>query len=370
MAKLRVGIIFGGQSGEHDVSLVSARAILGSLDPDRYDVVPIGISKGGRWLRPADAVKALNAGLSDLPDATHVTLLPEPGYSGLVAVENGSPIENLDVIFPVLHGTNGEDGTVQGLLELANIPYVGSGVLGSSVGMDKVAMKTAFATHGFPQVEFQLVRKTDWINERERVLAALTKRFTFPVFVKPANLGSSVGISKVKTEADLAPALDLAARYDRRIIVEQGLEGVREIECAILGNHEPMASVVGEVIPGNEFYDYEDKYLNNRSKSVIPAALDEEIAHKVRGLAIMAFMALDLAGMARVDFFVTADGQVYLNEVNTIPGFTPISQYPKLWEASGLPYEKLLDRLLELALERHAEKAQLTTDFTTPKPVA
>lgn len=370
MAKLRVGVIFGGRSGEHDVSLVSARAIIDGLDPLRYEVVPIGITRSGEWLRPADAAAALESGLEAGADHQRALLVPEPGHGGLVALESGLPVDTLDVVFPVLHGPNGEDGTIQGLLELANIPYVGSGVLGSAVGMDKLMMKTAFASWGFPQVDYQMIRKHDWQQQSQRILDILQKRFQLPVFVKPANLGSSVGISKVKDWTELRAAVDLAARYDRRIIVEAGVPGVREIECAVLGNDEPMASVLAELIPSAEFYDYEDKYVNNRTKVVLPVELDDDLAHRIRGLAVQAFIALDLAGMARVDFFLDAQDTVYLNEVNTIPGFTPISMYPKLWEASGLPYAKLLDRLIELAMERHAERSRLETDFHAPKPVA
>jgi D-alanine-D-alanine ligase len=370
MAKLRVGVIFGGRSGEHDVSLVSAKAIINGLDPLRYEVVPIGITRNGEWLRPADAAAALEGGLQSLTDGQRALLVPEPGHGGLVALDSGLPVDALDVVFPILHGPNGEDGTIQGLLELANLPYVGSGVLGSAVGMDKLMMKTAFAAWGFPQVQYQMIRKFDWQQQPQRILDILKQHFKLPVFVKPANLGSSVGISKVKEESELRAAIDLAARYDRRIIIEAGVPGVREIECAVLGNDEPMASVLAELIPGSEFYDYEDKYINNRTKVVMPVELDDDLAHRIRGLAVQAFMALDLAGMARVDFFLDAEDNVYLNEVNTIPGFTPVSMYPKLWEASGLPYSKLLDRLIELAMERHAERSRLETEFQAPKPVA
>jgi D-alanine-D-alanine ligase len=370
MAKLRVGVIFGGRSGEHDVSLVSARAIINGLDPLRYEVVPIGITRSGEWLRPADAMQALDNGLQPLPDARRALLVPEPGHGGLVALDTGLPVDALDVVFPVLHGPNGEDGTVQGLLELANVPYVGSGVLASAVGMDKLMMKTVFAAWGFPQVQYQMIRKFDWQTQSQRILDILLKHFQMPVFVKPANLGSSVGITKVKDPTQLRAAIDLAARYDRRIIIEAGVPGCREIECAVLGNDEPIASVLAEIIPGSEFYDYEDKYVNNRTKVILPVELDDDLAHRIRGLAVQAFMALDLAGMARVDFFLDDQDNIYLNEVNTIPGFTPFSMYPKLWEASGLPYSNLLDRLIELALERHAERSRLETEFQPPKPVA
>ncbi|MBC7543281.1 MAG: D-alanine--D-alanine ligase [Candidatus Sericytochromatia bacterium] len=370
MAKVRVGVIFGGRSGEHDVSLVSARAIINALDPLRYEVVPIGITRQGAWLRPADAKLALDKGLIDLSDAQHAMLLPEPGHGGLVSIESGLSIDQLDVVFPVLHGPNGEDGTIQGLLELANIPYVGSGVLGSAVGMDKIAMKTILEAQGFPQVDYQLIRKADWLLHADRIVGILLKRFTFPVFIKPANLGSSVGITKARDEAQLRAGIDLAARYDRRVIIEAAVPGVREIECGVLGNDEPMASVLGEIIPGADFYSYEDKYIGNRAKTVLPAELDEDLAHKIRGLAITSFIALDLAGLARVDFFLDDKDNVYINEVNTLPGFTPISMYPKLWEESGLSYEQLVDRLIELALERHAEKSRLETDFVPSQPVA
>ncbi|PYS95355.1 MAG: D-alanine--D-alanine ligase A [Acidobacteria bacterium] len=359
--KLRVGVIFGGRSVEHEVSLVSARAIMQALDPGRYEVVPIGITKKGRWVS----------------GGTHFALPADPSVGGLVVLKNGgvakrsraprraagAALRPLDVVFPVVHGTGGEDGALQGLLELADIPYVGAGVLGSALGMDKAAMKSAFREAGLPIVDFRVVRRVELERDPERIAGVLEGTFGFPCFVKPSNGGSSVGVSKAKDHAGLVKGLRLAARYDRKIIVERAVDA-REIECSVLGNDQPEASVPGEIVPANEFYDYRAKYVDAGSRLVIPAELTADQSRAVREIAIKAFKVLDLAGMARVDFFVDRGvGAIFLSEVNTIPGFTPISMYPKLWEASGLPFPDLVDRLIRLALERHAEKKTLVTSY-------
>ncbi|MDH7490482.1 MAG: D-alanine--D-alanine ligase [Anaerolineae bacterium] len=365
--KIRVGVILGGRSGEHEVSLVSAQSVMNAMDKDKYEVIPVGITKEGRWIAGGDPVAALKG----LPakDTHHTALLGDPTQRGLVpldamqAVERATPVE-LDVVFPVLHGPYGEDGTVQGLLELANIPYVGAGVLGSALGMDKAAMKDVFKAHGLPIVQYRVYKRLELDRNQKRVEDEIERELGYPCFVKPANLGSSVGVSKVHDRAELGPALLLAASYDRKIVVEQGINA-REIECSVLGNDEPEASVLGEIIPCNEFYDYNAKYIDGRSELVIPAPLPDDLAQRIRQLAIQAFLAVDCAGMARVDFLLDRDTlDVYVNEVNTIPGFTAISMYPKLWEASGLPYPALIDRLIELALERHEEKRRTRTSYT------
>jgi len=369
--KIRVGVLFGGQSSEHEVSLASARSVMGAMDPDKYEVVPIGITKHGQWLSSGDPMQALRSGadIESLPRLSSV-LAPDPTGEGhaeivqLVPMSDGSQSiaaqvgQPLDVIFPVLHGPYGEDGTVQGMFELAGIPYVGSGVLGSAVGMDKGVMKSVFQAHGLPVVPYLCINRSDWEDDPDTVRRDVEARLTYPMFAKPANMGSSVGITKIHGPEELADALDIAARYDRRILVEQGVDA-RECECSVLGNDRPEASVVGEIVPGNEFYDYRAKYVDDNSDLVIPAHLPEPVSEEVRRLAVLAFKAIDAAGMARVDFFVARDfSQVWLNEINTIPGFTRISMYPKLWEASGLSYPRLIDRLIELAIERHEERAR------------
>ena len=361
--KLRVGVLFGGRSGEHEISLLSAASILKAIDRTKYEVVPIGITKGGRWLGGEQAQALLTGSASgELGPATGTGLLQVSGDVG------GS----LDVIFPVLHGTFGEDGTIQGLLEMADLAYVGSGVLGSAAGMDKDVMKKLFAAAGLPQTPHVTVARSQWRAEPRRVERLIEKSLAYPLFVKPANLGSSVGISKVHDRSELAAAMDLAAGFDRKLVVEQGVGGPgakpRELEVAVLGNDQPEASVVGEIVPAKEFYDYEAKYqLSGPDESValIPAKLTAAQNWQIRTMAIAAFRACDCAGLARVDFLMEpaapgARGQqpaIYLNEVNTMPGFTSISMYPKLWAASGVGYADLIDRLLVLAQERHAEKA-------------
>jgi D-alanine-D-alanine ligase len=360
--KLRVGILFGGRSGEHEVSLTSATSVLKALDPDKYEVVLIGITRDGGWRWGAPAGEADAQALRDVLDqGKPVTPSVDPSHPGLVPLDSpsssaGSGGNVVDVIFPVLHGTFGEDGTVQGVLELAGIPYVGAGVLGSAAGMDKDVMKRLFRDAGLPVVPWVLVLRGEWEREPARVRRQIEREIGYPLFVKPANLGSSVGISRVAQARKLTAALDLAAEYDRKILVEKAVDA-REIECSVLGNDRPQASVPGEVIPINEFYDYEAKYIKEGSELIIPAKLTPRQTKQVQELALGAFQAIDGAGMARVDFLLDRKtGKVFVNEINTIPGFTPISMYPKMWEASGIPYPKLVDRLIELACERQQEK--------------
>jgi D-alanine-D-alanine ligase len=360
--KLRVGILFGGRSGEHEVSLTSATSVLKALDPDKYEVVLIGITRDGGWRWGAPAGEADAKALRDVLDqGKPVTPSVDPSHPGLVPLDSpsssaGSGGKVVDVIFPVLHGTFGEDGTVQGVLELAGIPYVGAGVLGSAAGMDKDVMKRLFRDAGLPVVPWVLALRGEWEREPARVRRQIEREIGYPLFVKPANLGSSVGISRVAQARKLAAALDLAAEYDRKILVEKAVDA-REIECSVLGNDRPQASVPGEVIPINEFYDYEAKYIKEGSELIIPAKLTPRQTKQVREFSVRAFQAIDGAGMARVDFLLDRrTGRVFVNEINTIPGFTPISMYPKMWEASGIPYPKLVDRLIELACERQQEK--------------
>ena len=398
--KLRVGIVFGGRSGEHEVSLLSAASILQAIDRRKFDVVPIGINKAGHWLtsgaaqgllessgaavsggnEPGPKPKKLRAGdpattpgARVLAEGQPALLAPEPEKpaaaptpGGAAALDSHAALgsQSLDVVFPVLHGTFGEDGTIQGLFELAGIAYVGSGVLGSSAGMDKDVMKRLFAQAKLPIVPHVTLLRTEWERAPKKSIAQVEAALRYPVFVKPANLGSSVGISKAHDRKELGPALTEAARFDRKLVVEQGVGGkkakAREFEVAVLGNDDPQASVVGEIIPGKEFYDYEAKYLSEGSVPVIPAKLGKAETKQIREMAVAAFRACDLAGLARVDFLMEPDGKrrIYLNEVNTLPGFTSISMYPKLWEATGIGYKELITRLIELALERHAEKSR------------
>ncbi len=371
--KLRVGLLFGGRSGEHEVSLTSAASVLGALDPAKYEVVPIGITREGRWLVGPAAIGAQHAAPllpAVLEKGKPVTASVDPTAPNLIPLNSALPAPrpsereagqggmNLDVVFPVLHGTFGEDGTVQGLLELAGLPYVGAGVLASAVGMDKDVMKKLFRHAGLPIVNWVLILREEWEQNPAAAQKRIEKEIRYPLFVKPANLGSSVGISKVRKARELPPAMDLAAQYDRKILVEKAVEA-REIECSVLGNDHPEASVPGEVVPVNEFYDYEAKYLKAGSELIIPAKLAPRQTRRVQELAVGAFQAIDCAGMARVDFLLDRKSRkLFVNEINTIPGFTPISMYPKLWEASGVPYSELLDRLIELALERHRQKAR------------
>ncbi|HEY1501076.1 MAG TPA: D-alanine--D-alanine ligase family protein [Acidobacteriaceae bacterium] len=389
MKKIRVGILFGGRSGEHEVSLLSAASVLAAIDRKKYEVVPIGITKEGRWVAAGHAERLLGNGGSGKqlragdPDATQPAAVLRKGASVLVppvpsealvpfereagAVATSSPeqVLSVDVIFPVLHGTFGEDGTIQGLFELAGMAYVGSGVLGSAAGMDKDTMKRLFQSVKLPIVKWVTFLRGEWEKSPKKIRARIEAALKYPVFVKPANLGSSVGISKVHNAKELGPAIELAAQFDRKIVVEQGVGGkgkARELEVAVLGNDEPEASVVGEVVPGKEFYDYEAKYLSEGSDLIVPAKLTKQQTKQVRAMAVAAFQACDCAGLARVDFLMEpgrtgkSAGRIWVNEINTLPGFTSISMYPRLWAASGLPYPELIDRLIALAMERRTDK--------------
>lgn len=384
MRKLRIGVIYGGRSSEHEVSLASAAAVIANLDRQRFDPVPIRIERDGRWTisdRPPTVVVAAEVIAKARQESGRVGragretyLVPHPGEETLLTVERATGEtpgrENayvaglaLDLIFPVLHGPFGEDGTVQGLLELGSVPYIGAGVLASAVAMDKAMMKVAFAGRGLPLVPHVVVLRSEWEAAPQAVAATIGGRLGFPLFVKPANLGSSVGISKVKTVADLGSAITFAAEFDRKIVVEAAVPAAREIECSVLGNDRPEASVPGEIVPSREFYDYEAKYIEE-SAALIPAPLDEAVTTEVQRLAVEAFLAVDAAGFARVDFLLSREtGGLYVSEINTIPGFTTISMFPKLWEASGLTFAAVLDRLVELAFERHAGKQSLRTSY-------
>jgi D-alanine-D-alanine ligase len=389
MKKLRVGILFGGRSGEHEVSLLSAASVLNAIDKNKYEVVPIGITKAGRWLTAEHAANMLAGKLTQEPRNLRagdpqttpgaavltrgeaVVVPPEPvqRQSGLVPFQSDAgPLRrssdraiDVDVIFPLLHGTFGEDGTIQGLLELADIPYVGAGVLGSAAGMDKDIMKSLFSAAGIPIVKHVTILRSAWEKDSRKVAELVEQKLKYPVFVKPANLGSSVGISKAHDRKELGPAIREAAKFDRKIVVEQGVGGkkskAREIECSVLGNDEPIASIPGEIVPIKEFYDYDAKYLDEGSQLIIPAKLTKPQTKGVQELAVRAFKAVDCTGLARVDFLMDPKtGKIFLNEINTMPGFTSISMYPKLWAASGLEYSQLIDRLIQLGIERHADK--------------
>ena len=390
MTKVRVGVLFGGRSGEHEVSLLSAASVVNAIDKEKYEVVPIGITKDGRWLtaaaaeallqgKPHDESKHLRAGDPDttpgaavLASGQAVVVPPEPVHStarSLTPFQSDASMLrraadraiNVDVIFPVLHGTFGEDGTIQGLLELADIPYVGAGVLGSAAGMDKDIMKALFRAAELPIVKHVTILRSDWDADPKKTEKIVDRSLKYPVFVKPANLGSSVGISKARTRKELGPAIYEAAKFDRKIVIEQGVGGAkhkaREIECSVLGNERPQASVPGEIVPIKEFYDYAAKYLDEGSELVIPAKLTKAETKKVQELAVRAFQAVDCAGLARVDFLMDPKTRkLFVNEINTMPGFTAISMYPKLWAASGLSYSDLIDRLIQLGIERHDDK--------------
>src|SRR5271165_5981919 len=384
MAKLRVGILFGGRSGEHEVSLLSAASVLNAIDKTKYEVVPIGITKDGRWLTAEHAERLLKGDAKHLragdPEATpgaavlaageSVVVPPEPTRrsAGLAPFQTDANLRraadraiNVDVIFPVLHGTFGEDGTIQGLLELADIAYVGAGVLGSSAGMDKDVMKSLFRATGLPIVKHVTVLRGDFEREPKKVKKLVENKLKYPVFVKPANLGSSVGISKAHDGRELGPAIAEAAKFDRKIVIEEGVGGknrkARELEVAVLGNDDPQASVAGEIIPCKEFYDYDAKYLVEGSQAVIPAKITKAEMKTVQKLAIAAFQAVDCAGLARVDFLMEPKSRkIFVNEINSMPGFTAISMYPKMWVASGVSYPDLIDRLIQLGIERHEDK--------------
>ena len=364
MSKIRLGVMFGGRSGEHEVSLISARSVIRELDKSKFEVIPIAITKSGIWLMGPDALDRMEAG--NLDGLEPVGLIPRPGDSTLYRIKEGEvldPLFALDAVFPVLHGSFGEDGTLQGLLEMTEIPYVGAGVLASSVAMDKGLFKDVMRAWEIPIVKFVIVNSSELTNRMEQVLDKVEKVGKYPLFVKPANMGSSVGITKCRSRSDLQEGLLEGARYDRRVIVERGIDA-REIEVSVLGNEILEASIAGEIVPEDEFYSYRAKYIDDTSELLIPAPIDDGVANNIRKIAIQAFTAIDGAGMARVDFLLEREtNQVYLNEINTIPGFTGISMYPKLWEASGLPYGELLDRLVELAFERQSQKVKLERSF-------
>ncbi len=362
--RLRIGVLFGGRSGEHEVSLASAASVIRGLDPEKYEAVPIGISKDGRWLVGQGAQKMLP---EVLRSGQRVVLPADPNAAALVPLdETHAGTLRVDVVFPVLHGTFGEDGTVQGLLELAGLPYVGAGVLASAVGMDKDVQKRLYQQAGLPVAECLCILRADWEKSRAKVQRAVEQRFRYPLFVKPATLGSSVGMSKVHDREGLPAALDLAAEFAQKILVERAIQG-REIEVSVLGNEDPKASVPGEIVPHREFYDYTAKYLEEGTRLIIPARLTRTQVRRFQDYAVRAFRAIECTGMARVDFFLERrTGRTYLNEINTIPGFTSISMYPKLWEATGLPFRELVDRLIELALAQHREKARTKYSIELP----
>ncbi|HEX9760864.1 MAG TPA: D-alanine--D-alanine ligase family protein [Candidatus Acidoferrales bacterium] len=366
--RLRVGVLFGGRSGEHEVSLASAASVIRALDPEKYEVVPIGITKDGRWLAGSGAQKLLP---EVLKSGRRIVLPADPNAATLVPMdEDRSGGMRVDVIFPVLHGTFGEDGTVQGLLDLAGLPYVGAGVIGSAVGMDKEMQKRLFLQARLPVADFYAFQRREWERDRAAVLKAISRKFKFPVFVKPATLGSSVGMTKVKKAAELPAALDLAAEFAQKILVERAVKA-REIEVAVLGNDDPRASIPGEIVPHREYYDYTAKYLEEGTRLIIPAKLKKDQVKKFQELAVRVFRAVECLGMARVDFFLErGTGTIYANEINTIPGFTSISMYPKLWEATGIPYPQLIDRLIELALDQHRERARTKYSIELPAGAA
>ncbi len=356
---VRVGVLFGGKSGEHEISLLSAKTVIRALDEAGYETVRLGITKSGEWLTAGDPLAQLakSENGEEREEGSKFSLIPSHP-SQLPLLEQSKRMPTVDLIFPVLHGPYGEDGTVQGLLEMIELPYVGCGVLASAVAMDKITSKALFAAAGIPQVAYRTLLRRNWAENREKILDELESALPYPLFVKPANLGSSVGISKVRQRAQLAHAITLACRYDRKVLIEAGVHDARELEVSVLGNDEPWTSVVGEVIPANEFYDYEAKYLDKGSRLLIPADIPAALADEVRQMAARAFQALDGAGLARVDFLLSGDGQLFLNELNTMPGFTASSMYPKLWEASGVSLSELVHRLVDMALERHADRQQ------------
>ncbi|MFH1236667.1 MAG: D-alanine--D-alanine ligase family protein [Parcubacteria group bacterium] len=358
-----IAVIFGGRTPEHEVSIVSARSVIEGLKITGNTVVPIGITKEGQWLLGSEAQKLLEGAAPDMKHATEGTILPVPidGTSTSSVAPRIRTLKSLDAVFPVIHGPLGEDGSLQGLFELANLPYVGANVLGSAVGMDKAVMKRLFIVAGLPVAEFITFVKGEWLRDRRTILKELSQ-LTYPLFVKPANMGSSVGISKVHDPKQLTKAIALALTYDRKVLVEKALKGARDIECSVVGNDFPKSSIPGEVVSSNEFYDYDAKYVDGKSQAIIPARLPKVMMRKIQDMAIQAFQAIDLCGMARVDFLVHGK-TIWVNEVNTIPGFTPISMYPKLWNASGVPYPRLLDELVTLAIERHKEKQGLTRTY-------
>jgi D-alanine-D-alanine ligase len=362
--RLRVGVLFGGRSGEHEVSLASAASVIRGMDPDKYEAVPIGITKEGHWLVGSGAQKMLP---EVLKGGQRVMMTADPTDAALVRLDGSGGGQRLDVVFPVMHGTYGEDGTIQGLLDLAGLPFVGAGVLGSAIGMDKDVAKRLLQVAKIPVVPWITVHRADWEKEPREIQRSIERKFKYPVFVKPATLGSSVGMTKVHSREELGPALDLASEFAMKILVERAVVA-REIEVSVLGNSEPAASIPGEIVPHREFYDYAAKYLEEGTQLLIPAKLKNAQVKKIQAMAVAAFRALELSGMARVDFFAEKKGgKIFLNEVNTIPGFTSISMYPKLWEASGIPFRELIDKLIGLALEQHAEKARTKYQIELPE---
>jgi len=348
--KIKILLIFGGRSGEHEVSVKSARSVINNLDKNKFEVIPLAIGKDGNWLTGTKAQKVLTAGTK---------IDKGEGENKLIPYVADQKAKKKLVIFPVLHGPYGEDGTIQGMFEMLNIPYVGSGVLGSALGMDKIVQKQLFAQKNLPIVDYYWFLRSSWRLDKEKFEKEIKEYFhnQYPLFVKPANLGSSVGISKVHKPNELTKAISLASRYDRKILVERGVENIREVEVSILGNDNPQASVCGEIVPANEFYDYDAKYINEKTRLIIPAKIDPSIQKKIQKIAVTAFKTLDCAGFARVDFFLEKKtNKIWLNEINTIPGFTNVSMYPKLWEASGISYQKLIEKLIHLAFERWQEK--------------
>jgi D-alanine-D-alanine ligase len=365
--RLRVGVLFGGRSGEHEVSLASAASVIRGLDPDKYEAVPIGISKEGHWLIGGAAQKLLP---EVLKGGQRIVMAADPTDAALIPLDRSGMGQRLDVVFPVMHGTYGEDGTIQGLLDLAGLPFVGAGVLGSAVGMDKDVAKKLLQHAKIPVVPWVTVYRADWERNPAAIQKQIEKQFRYQLFVKPATLGSSVGMTKVHSRKELAPALNLASEFAMKILVERAVSA-REIEVSVLGNHDPKASIPGEIVPHREFYDYTAKYLEEGTALIIPAKLKPAQIKKIQALAISAFRTLELLGMARVDFFLEKKGgKLYLNEVNTIPGFTSISMYPKLWEATGIPFRELIDRLISLALEVHQEKARTKYQIELPEGAA
>ena len=362
--RLKVGVLFGGRSGEHEVSLASAASVIRGLDPDKYEAVPIGITKEGHWLIGVGAQKMLP---EVLRGGQRVMMTADPTDAALVRLDGSGGGQRVDVVFPVMHGTFGEDGTIQGLLDLAGLPFVGAGVLGSAIGMDKDVAKKLLQVAKIPVVPWITVHRADWEKRPKEIEKAIEKKFNYPVFVKPATLGSSVGMTKAHSRAELGPALDLAAEFAMKILVEKAVSA-REIEVSVLGNSEPAASIPGEIVPHREFYDYAAKYLEEGTQLLIPAKLQPLQVKKIQAMAVLAFRALELSGMARVDFFLEKrGGKLFLNEVNTIPGFTSISMYPKLWEASGIPFRELLDKLIDLALDQHREKSRTKYQIELPE---
>lgn len=364
MVKKNVMVVFGGKSGEHEVSLMSAASILRAINREKYNIINVGITKDGVWKYFNGNIDEIESGgwegitnnlLSEKSNVEKVNIVPKDDGAGVLAIGNGRT-EKIDVVFPVLHGPMGEDGTIQGLLEMMNIPYVGAGVLASAVAMDKAVAKKLFQSEGIPQAEFIVIYRKKYMEDKEAYIKMIEAAFKYPVFVKPANLGSSVGISKVKNKEQLLEALDLAAKYDRKLVVEEFIDA-REIECSVLGNDDPIASLPAEIIPSHEFYDYQDKYFDGKSQFRIPADLSEDMVSEVREMAIKAYRLIDCTGLARIDFFLEkSSNRILLNEINTMPGFTKISMYPKMWEATGIPYEALIDKLIDLAIDRYQDR--------------